>query len=313
MSCFHPVSAWFSNELNPSGKRSLVFNIKERYKGDDPRYDKEIKIPCGHCIGCKADKQKEWAVRILSEKITNENSYFVTLTYNEKFRPISQSGQPTLDKKRFTDFMKRLRKKFGKCRIRYFQCGEYGEKNNNPHHHMVLFGPLLHDNVEISFDEKTDYKLYINPRIMETWSDPVTKESYGFHTVGELTPESALYVAKYATKKVYGELREKIYGDRIPEYATMSNRPGLGHEFVRKYYNDIYRQDRFVVKDGFIVRPPKFFDDWYKKNFGENFEEIQLERRNYAIEHEEKDWQRLLTKEKYKQLLSERKRERILK
>lgn len=311
MSCFHPVSAWFSNEVNPSGKRSLVFNIKERYKGNDPRYDKEIKIPCGHCIGCKAHKQKEWAVRILSESITQENAYFVTLTYNEKYRPVSPSGQPTLDKKRFQDFMKRLRKKFGKCKIRFFQCGEYGERNNNPHHHMVLYGPLLHDNVEITFNEKADYKLYINPRIMEVWSDPQTKESYGFHTVGELTPESAMYVAKYATKKLNGELREKVYGDRIPEYATMSNRPGLGSDFIRKYYQDVYNQDRFVVKDKFIVRPPKFYDDFYKKHFGERFEQLQLERREYAIAHEEADWQRLLAKEQYRQLLSDRKKGKL--
>jgi len=313
MSCFHPVSAWFSNEVNPSGKRSLVFNIKERYKGNDPRYDKEIKIPCGRCVGCKGDKQKEWAVRILSEQITNEHSYFLTLTYNDKYRPVTESGLPTLDKKRFQDFLKRLRKKFGKCRIRFFQCGEYGEKNINPHHHMILFGPLLYDNVEITYSEKTDYKMYINPRIQEVWSDPKTKESYGFHTVGALTPESALYCAKYATKKLYGELRDKVYGDRIPEYATMSNRPGLGHDFIKRYYKDVYNQDKFVVKDGFVVRPPKFFDDFYKKHFDEHFEEIQLERREYAIQHEEPDWQRTLAKEQYKKLLSDRKKERSIK
>ena len=146
---------------------------------------------------------------------------------------------------------------------------------------------------------------------MEVWSDPKTKESYGFHTVGALTPESALYCAKYATKKLYGELKDKVYGDRVPEYATMSNRPGLGSDFIRKYYKDVYNGDKFVVKDGFVVRPPKFFDNFYKKHFEEDFEEIQLERRDYAIKHEETDWQRLLQKEEYKKLISERKKERL--
>ena len=315
MSCYHPVSAWFSNEVNPSGKRSLVFNVKERYRGNDPRYDKEITIPCQRCIGCKADKQKEWAVRILSEQYTQENSYFITLTYNNKFRPMTESGLPTLDKKRFQDFMKRLRKKFGKCRIRFFQAGEYGEKGVNPHHHLVLFGPVLHDNVEIDFTERKGYKLYINPRIAEVWSDPKTKESYGYHTVGELTPESALYVAKYATKKMYGELKEQYYKDRVPEYATMSNRPGLGHDFIKKYYGDVYNHDKFVVKDKFIVRPPKYYDEWIKKcgnqDLEERFEQLQMERREYAISHEEADWQRLLAKEQYKKLISERKKEKF--
>ena len=103
------------------------------------------------------------------------------------------------------------------------------------------------------------------------------------------------------------------YKDRVPEYNNV-NRPGR-HDFIKKYYGDVYNHDKFVVKDGFVVRPPKFYDNYIKKcgnrELEERFEQLQLERREYAIAHEEADWQRTLAKEQYKKLLSDRKKEKF--
>ena len=36
--------------------------------------------------------------------------------------------------------MKRLRKKLHPLKIRFFHCGEYGDKTRRPHYHALIFG-----------------------------------------------------------------------------------------------------------------------------------------------------------------------------
>jgi hypothetical protein len=36
--------------------------------------------------------------------------------------------------------MKRLRKKIQPLKIRFFHCGEYGDKTRRPHYHALIFG-----------------------------------------------------------------------------------------------------------------------------------------------------------------------------
>ena len=86
-----------------------------------------IDIPCGKCIGCRLAYSKEWAVRIVKECESFEYNYFLTLTYDDE-----HLKSPSLVKKDLQDFFKRLRwfykKNFNHDNIRYFACGEYGEK-----------------------------------------------------------------------------------------------------------------------------------------------------------------------------------------
>ena len=57
----------------------------------------------------------------------HEKSSFITLTFNDE--ELNKRANPSsVDVRDFQLFMKRLRKKHKK--IRFFHCGEYGEKNN---------------------------------------------------------------------------------------------------------------------------------------------------------------------------------------
>ena len=115
MVCLSPLEAWYSKELNVTGKRSLVFDKREALTGIP------VKIPCGQCIGCRLQKSLDWAVRCVHEKSLHEESSFVTLTYDDEHLPANGS----LVYRDFQLFMKRYRKITGSG-VRFLMCGEYG-------------------------------------------------------------------------------------------------------------------------------------------------------------------------------------------
>jgi len=186
----------------------------------------------------------------------HEKNCFVTLTYNNENLP--KNG--TLVKRDVQLFMKKLRKKL-KHKIRYYYCGEYGEKFARPHYHLILFN---HD-----FDDKKLWKqiketrLYESPELTKIWGK-------GFCTVGDVTFESAAYVARYITKKVTGEQASDYYSTLdtetgelhsiLSEFTDMSRRPGIGWAWFKKYTKDIFPGD-FAVVRGRKMKPPKYYSN----------------------------------------------------
>lgn len=136
------------------------------------------------------------------EAASHEFSSFFTLTYDDTQIPPNQS----LDPSHCTLWLKRLRKFLQpeNRTIRYFLVGEYGDQTNRPHYHAIIYGVS---------------KLEAD-RLEHLWP-------YGFSYVGDLTPESAQYVAGYTTKKMTSKDDARLNG-RYPEYARMSLKPGLG-------------------------------------------------------------------------------------
>lgn len=192
----------------------------------------------------------------------HENNCFITLTFNAE--NLDPSG--SLNKADFQLFMKRLRKHFFgnlKSNIRYFHCGEYGEdqealkqnikKLGRPHHHACLFGFDFSD--KILWKNKNGVKLYTSKTLENLWP-------YGFSTIGAVTFESAAYVARYIVKKINGDMAEKHYNGKTPEYTTMSRRPGIASTWFDKYGSEVYPRD-FVTSRGFKAKPPKYYDKIY--------------------------------------------------
>lgn len=248
MPCYHPLSAWYSKERNASGKRSIVFGLNEAYK------DMPIQLPCGRCIGCRLEKARQWAVRCMHEAKLYEENCFVTLTYDDEHLPKDGGLVP----EHFVLFMKRLRKRYGPG-IRFFHCGEYGEKTLRPHHHALLFNHNFADRRELRF-HSGESKLYSSSELDKLWP-------YGFASIGAVSFESAGYVARYSMKKVYGPGADDWYAGRKPEYLTMSRRPGIGSEFIKKFRKDIYPSDEMVV-NGVVTKPPRYYDDLVAKLHG---------------------------------------------
>jgi len=82
--------------------------------------------------------------------------------------------------------------------------------------------------------------------------------------IGELTFESAAYVARYCLKKVTGKPALEHYAGRAPEYVTMSRRPGIGAGWISQYLGETYLSDSVVMR-GKEMMPPPFYDRLLEK------------------------------------------------
>lgn len=232
--------------------------------------------PCGSCIACRLIYARMWAVRCIHEASMHDNNCFVTLTYNDDNLPEDRS----VSKHELKNFIRRLARKTDK-KFRYFGAGEYGENFNRPHYHVCLFGIDFNDRELFSGAQKTyfrnrfkrgyDHSLYISKMLSKVWKK-------GFHSIGELTFESAGYTARYCTKKINGDQKEAHYNGRQPEFALMSRKPGIGAEWFQKYSNDVYPKD-FVHIGGIKHQSNRYYDSLLKKMNPKMYEEVKQQRR----------------------------------
>lgn len=148
----------------------------------------------------------------------SSESAFVTLTYQDsslpmKFSSFDSALLPTLDPLDVQLFLKRLRKKFEPLRLRYYLAGEYGDETFRPHYHLALWG--LPPEILAGPDGTGE-------PLLSLWGK-------GHVFAGDLTFESAAYIAGYVTKKMTSEDDPRLEG-REPEFARMSR--GIGKGFV---------------------------------------------------------------------------------
>lgn len=246
MPCYGPLIAYrpkatLSNG-DPNPDRRLIFRKDQSETGI------EIKVPCGRCSGCRLEHSRQWAVRCMQEKRMHTRSAFITLTYDNNNLP---SGG-TLVKRDLQLFMKRLRKTHG-TGVRFFACGEYGEKTNRPHYHVLLLNSDFTDKRLIK--SGSEYNLYGSPSLSKLWT-------MGHHAIGDVTFESAAYVARYCMKKITGKKAAEHYKGREPEFLVMSRRPGIGTAYFDKYHTEMYTHDNLIV-NGVATSIPRFFDNKY--------------------------------------------------
>lgn len=275
MPCSRALTGYLSKCINKSGKRSLIFNKNEALSPDCP-----ISIPCGQCRHCRLEHSRQWALRCYHEASLYKLNCFITLTYSDEFLPTgyhlrSDPSRPnywvftpapgSIDPRDPTEFMHRLREKFGPG-IRSFGCAEYGELLNRPHYHICLFNFDFSDKVllkEYSKNGIEDIKLYVSQALQDLWPK-------GHSTVGALTFESAAYTARYVTKKFTGARAQDHYAvvnhangevmQRLPERAVaVSRRPGIGKLWYEKF-GQFLRDHDFVYLRGRKMRPAKYYD-----------------------------------------------------
>jgi len=196
---------------------------------------------------------------------------FLTLTYNDQNLPDDYSIDVEVHKL----FMKRLRASVAH-KIRFFAAGEYGDLDNRPHYHYLIFNYRPTDLKLHS--TKNNINLYTSEKISKLWP-------YGFSTVGNLTYKTAAYTARYVIKKQSGDIAPDYYtrvhplsGNLVrvkPEFAVQSLRPGIGDAWFNTFKSDIYPSD-FCVVDGKRHMVPKFY---VKKLAAEELKKIKLRRK----------------------------------
>lgn len=277
MTCYSPLKGFEDKENG-----GIVFKRGTNAGGP-------MEVACGQCIGCRIDKSKEWAARIVHEQQMHEENCFITLTYDKENLPHDGS----LNKTHFQKFMKRLRKHFNEKKIRYFHCGEYGEKNYRPHYHACIFGVDFHD--RIPYSVSNNIVVFESELLAQIWGN-------GFCTVGELNYQSAAYTARYVLKKVNGSMADQHYercdvhtGEIFkvePEYITMSlgreKGEGIGGPFYKKYETDFFPSDECPVPGrGVYKRIPRYYERLYEETNPDAYRKIKRARELYRENNKE--------------------------
>lgn len=266
MPCYFPVTLYLSRagRNKETGKWPLT-SIKDGY------IDKPKKVPCGRCIGCRLERSRQWAVRIMHEADMHDSNRFLTFTYRDEELVYGGKDTGILYPRHLELFWKRLRKRYGKG-IRYFACGEYGDESCRPHYHAIVFGINFED--EEYHSSKNGVRYYCSRTLDSLWT-------HGNCIIGDVTFESAAYVARYIMKKRLGKDADSYMAEGVePEFVRMSRRPGIGSTWFDKYESDVFPRDYVVIRGGTKVKPPKYYSGKYELTHPLTMEDIKQARLN---------------------------------
>lgn len=315
-----------TRRVSPTGAATIYGEIQKaagRIPPLPPNY-KDSPIPCGRCWGCKLERSRQTAVRLMHEAQQHKLTSFITLTYNNKHLPIHPSASSqsltalgelvpelpreidrhahakahahriqnaaTLVPRDLQLFTKRLnedvRRRSGKG-IKYYACGEYGDKKHRPHYHIAVFGEDFSDDRLFWKTAKSGHPLWRSSRLTRLWN-------MGDADIGDLTFESAAYIARYIMKKITGTKAADHYtrttddGNKFqiePEFNRMSRGGrtgrGLAYGWFDKYNTSVYPHDR-VISRGHPAKPPRYYDELMKALRPLEIEAVKLHRAERA-------------------------------
>jgi len=256
MTCISPKIAYWYYAPIINEKTGEIYNTKHlRFKispkttiDDVLNPDKQYTfIPCGKCEGCKIDHANDFSTRAYLESLQYKQNCFVTLTYDNKHIPKNRS----LNKRDFQLFLKRLRKHLEPQKIRYLLCGEYGPRTLRCHAHLCIFNYFPSDAQFYKKNLVGDY-LYTSEELNKIWGN-------GYVIVGNLSYESACYVARYVMKKAYGIDKDfYLKHNRQPEFILSSRRPGIGATIIgTKQWETIKNNYAVFIKSKFGLKTRK--------------------------------------------------------
>lgn len=218
MACYHPIPASQDGQSQP--------------RLWPPMGEANLALPCGKCIGCRTDRATQWAHRCSHEAASWKYNTFLTLTYDdENLPPEGHLVASDLQK-----FLKRLRKyangtsssinRDRSGNIRFFACGEYGDRNDRPHYHALLFNCGFSDRHRVGKD------LYESDALAKLWTK-------GHHRFGDATPAAASYIAQYNLKKQGAGDHDADGVWRPAPFLRMSLKPAIGSRWLEKYADDL--------------------------------------------------------------------------
>lgn len=284
MSCLHPIELK-NNSYNP---RQFTATHRKEY----------LKVPCGKCINCLAQKSNELAVKFTYnyEHKYNYKGIFLTLTYNDEsihyvedednedfydynlqeWEIYNESGKKlkldlygnpieTLKRKDFQLFIKRLRNelkpyydKMNWQNISYLATSEYGTKGERPHYHAVILG------IDAGKLTENIIKLCwsMNYTAYKRKEDDIIKPM-GIIDVRPLTSSAGIgYVAKYTQK-------ELEWDDNDPrEKPKVWHSTGLDNQIIKDIGIEQLKKDNFIFSYGNRDFKKGYLGKYYIKKFG---------------------------------------------
>lgn len=288
--------------------RVMGYEVFHSFLTQYPSLEKRVQqIPCGQCTSCRLFYSRQWADRLVLESMEypDSHNWFLTLTFDDAHlpSPVSlvscASGEVSfrfpLVPRELTLFMKRLRKSVGDG-VRFYACGEYGDKNGRPHFHVILLNcpipdAIPSDRFRVNREAGTSV-LFESSIIDKAW------QYRGLACLGRLSWHSCAYVARYVMKKMKGQSLAEFRRDYVVfdekgnstsfplEFVRMSRRPGIASKFFDENYRDIYSTDSLYIPKGRSVersKPSKYFDDRFKVINPDHMALVKSEREAVAI------------------------------
>lgn len=223
-----------------------------------PELGREVLASCGRCSLCFRRRAWELTGRIQMEALAHDPADIcvVNLTYADEHIPKPGSvlrpqaiakrgsdlltaedvylGYKGLDPYDVTTWLKRIRERYSRtnngAKLRYFLCGEYGERTDRPHYHAILFGyPACTRQDGTRYGKKGD----TTPNCCATCAELYT--TWGKGGIQAQAPKGtdalARYVSGYVVKGMHRKDSHKLRG-RHPEFARWSRKPPMGANII---------------------------------------------------------------------------------
>ena len=156
---------------------------------------------------------------------------------------------------------------------------------------MILYGTEFNEKIKYHGKENIVEHLFTNDHGNKVYTSTLLDELWGLGNCnfGSVTYDSCMYVAKYTTKKINGDLSEEHYSrfnsetgeiwQVKKEEARMSRKPAIGKRWIEKYYKDTIRDDYIVINNK-KVTIPQYYLKWVEKNYPEEYLRIKENREN---------------------------------
>lgn len=228
------------------------FQVTQKHKAE------KINVPCGKCYDCRARRASGWSFRLMKESERSSSAYFVTLTYSTENIKLTKNKFMNLNKRDLQLYFKRLRKLNKGIKLKYYAVGEYGEKSNRPHYHIILF------NAKYSTIDKA---WMLDNKYIGTVHVPI--ENINEAMVG--------YTLKYISKPSKVPMHKN--DDRLKEFSLMSK--GLGENYLTKNIKKWHTQNSeavqtrqyIVLKGGKKIALPRY----YKNKLYNDIQKLQIQ------------------------------------
>lgn len=253
--------------------------------------DKTVKfygfVPCGSCLACKIQKSSEWAMRLTHEYSVRKKGVFLTLTYDDEHLPenehlvkehlqkffkrlrqylVRRIRDDLLDKKEYSCMsvaqVEKIAQKIFSGTLKYFACGEYGDKKDRPHYHAIILG----------YDK---YDEYFVKAVKSSWKNCNWKVLEFNKVFGSVTYDSCRYVADYSFSKQslkdyvkkgyfeeydgkdeFGNEKKCYHMIKQPPFQLVSH--GIGESFVNQYASEL-KNNETVRVHGVVRSLPKYY------------------------------------------------------
>lgn len=228
---------------------------------------------CGKCLPCLKKRKAQWSFRLMEEKKNAFSSYFITLTYNDKYLPWGDDGCSgnIQDHKDFIKWLKyyedpvRLSDRYAISqeeqkrdeigineygKLKYYGIIEYGDQKGRVHLHYILFNVVDTGSVRCAWSKQM--------RISKGVYQPVDPK--GRVDVDECNQNTIDYVLKYMVKNEM----EGNFDGRQKEISFFSK--GLGKGFIDDYTLKHIRRpenNSVINSRGHRVPLPRYFKKKY--------------------------------------------------